>query len=1452
VTEAERVRASEERFRLASEAVQGVIYDLDARTGRFWASEGMGRIVGVPAPGSTFTRNWWQERIHPDDRLLLAADMERLADSPDTRWSRRYRVRHEDGHWVHVWDSARLLRDADGRIVRVLGYSMDISAEVEAEAAMRASEERLRLATDVVRGLVYDVDFRTGRVWRSDGMHTLLGVEPDAGEPTWEWWLERIHPDDAARVGRIVEDLRAGLFEAEYRVRHADGHYVRVWDRMRVLQGADGRLRRAVGYTMDVSALYDAEAARRASELRLQLAVEALGLASWDFDLAGGSLTWSESHYALFGCDPVRDGPPSMAMWRRRVHPDDLPRVAEAVSQSMTTGAPYACSYRIRRADTGEERVLLARGRTLRGADDRLEHFVGVVFDVTEQASAQEALRRRAEEMEGLLSVLPAAVWYAHDPDCRVVTGNAFAARLTPPVQDGNVSAALPDTNRPWRVLAPEGSPLGIDDMPLQRAVATREPVEGVELSVRGPDGTQTPLLGGAVPLFDERGEVRGAVAAFMDITGRKRAERELHEARLLFERIADTTPGILYLYDLVDQRNVYASAGIAGTLGYTAAEVQAMDGDLGRQLIHPDDLGAPVTALDDAPGTVREHHLRMRHADGRYRLLRCRETIFSRDDDGRPRLMLGIAHDVTEERATAEALRASEGRLRLALLAARAMVFEWDIAADHVVPMGLLPNEVETPARLSIDEALRTVHPDDVGAVRLRIQQALAGESSDYLSEHRLLTPPDAEPCWVLVRGHVARDEDGRPRRMTGVVVDVTTRRMAEEALRESEQRLRELADAMPQIVFVNRADGSIEFVNRQWEVNTGASWTSDEAVHSAVHPDDREGMLAAWEATRDGGDVYVSEFRLRMADGSFRWFLSRAVPIRDASGIVRRWYGTSTDIDAQRRALAALQHGEARQRALADAALRINASLSMAQPLAATLQLVADLAREILAAHQGLLLASRHGPDGGVLHAASFSDRYAEWRNYDEPVTGRGIYSVVCRANRPMRLSQAELEAHPAYTRFRDAQRPHPPLRGWLAVPLVDRDGRNLGVLQFSDRADGGDFTAEDEAVATQLAAMAAVAIENWQLVQQIREADRRKDEFLATLAHELRNPLAPIGNSIELLRRAAGDPDAVGRARDTMERQMGHLVHLVDDLLDASRITSGKLTLRRERVALVTVLLQGVETARPALERAGLTLDLHLPAEPAWLDADATRLTQVFSNLLHNAAKFGGQGVVTVQAAVTGGEVVVQVQDQGVGIPSDKLADIFEMFSQVDRSPDRGTGGLGIGLALVRRLVEMHGGRAEAASAGEGMGSTFTVRLPTVPAPDGVGAAAPAPVGRSGARRILVADDNRDSADSMAALLGIAGHETAVVYDGPEAVAAATRLRPDVVLLDLGMPRMDGHEAALRIRECLGPGVLLVAMTGWGDEQSRLRSRESGFDAHLTKPVDLPRLLALLSPQ
>ena len=368
-----------------------------------------------------------------------------------------------------------------------------------------------------------------------------------------------------------------------------------------------------------------------------------------------------------------------------------------------------------------------------------------------------------------------------------------------------------------------------------------------------------------------------------------------------------------------------------------------------------------------------------------------------------------------------------------------------------------------------------------------------------------------------------------------------------------------------------------------------------------------------------------------------------------------------------------------------------------------------------------------------------------------------------------------------------------------------------------------------------------------------QALADVDRRKDEFLATLAHELRNPLAPLSNGLQLMKRAGDNPDAVEQARTLMGRQLDHMVRLVDDLLDVSRISRGTVVLKTERMPLAAAVQNAVETSRPLFDRMGHDLTLAMPEDPIYLDGDMVRLAQVLSNLLNNAAKYterGGRVRLSVERQAS--EAVVIVADSGVGIPAHMLPRVFEMFTQVDRSLERSQGGLGIGLSLVQRLVALHGGSVEARSDGNNLGSTFIVRLPVLSSLDGTkppDADVPtvSPMSR---RRMLVVDDNRDSAHSLAMLLDVMGHQTQTAHDGVEALDMAEKFRPDVALLDIGMPKLNGYEVCRRIREQeWGKGMLLVAVTGWGQAEDKRLSLEAGFDSHLVKPLDTIALEKLL---
>jgi PAS domain S-box-containing protein len=419
----------------------------------------------------------------------------------------------------------------------------------------------------------------------------------------------------------------------------------------------------------------------------------------------------------------------------------------------------------------------------------------------------------------------------------------------------------------------------------------------------------------------------------------------------------------------------------------------------------------------------------------------------------------------------------------------------------------------------------------------------------------------------------------------------------------------------------------------------------------------------------------------------------------------------------------------------------------------------------------------------------------------------------------------------------------------RSAIVVPMTAR-GRTLGAIALITAASERRFEQADLEMAEELGHRAAMAIDNARLYEEAREADRRKDEFLAMLGHELRNPLAPILTGLKLMQLHGVGGE---RERQIIERQVKYLVRLVDDLLDVSRITRGRVELRREPVELASVLARAIEMASPLFEQRSHRLSVEVPRTGLLVEVDQVRLGQVLANLLTNAAKYTDpRGTVVVRGRRERGEVVVSVIDNGIGIRSDVLPDIFDMFVQGERALDRSQGGLGIGLTLARNLVEAHGGSIEAHSAGRGQGSEFTVRLPAC-----AGSRAPTardgelPAGQRGSgQRILLVDDNTDAADVLAEVLRGAGHEVAVAYDGPQALGVARTFEPDTALLDIGLPVLDGYELAGRLRELLaGRPLRLVAVTGYGQDNDKRKSRDAGFDAHLVKPIDLGALIRLI---
>ena len=635
----------------------------------------------------------------------------------------------------------------------------------------------------------------------------------------------------------------------------------------------------------------------------------------------------------------------------------------------------------------------------------------------------------------------------------------------------------------------------------------------------------------------------------------------------------------------------------------------------------------------------------------------------------------------------------------------------------------------------------------------------------------------------------------------------DITARMLAEEALRDSQADLNR-AQAVGRIgswrldVRCNELTWSAEN-HRIFGIPQGTPLTY-ETFLATIHPDDRAYVDRKWQAGLRG-EPYDIQHRL-VVDGRVIWVRERATLDFDPDGSLVGGFGTTQDITE-------LKAAEER--------LRLQLNLTHAiTACAASAIFVTD-------------------SEGRTTFANAEVERLFGFTS--DELMGRVLHDCIHHHHRDGRpypfadCPNCRTYGHDETVRDHEAvffRKDGTPVVVMCASSALEVEGEQMGAVLVAHDITG--LKRAEEA---------------------LRAADRRKDEFLATLAHELRNPLAPIRNAVEILKLKAPADPTLQAVQGMIDRQLRHLVRLVDDLLDVSRITRGRLQLRRERVALAEVLEQALEASRPQLERAGHDLAVSLPPGPIYLDADPVRLAQIFMNLLNNACKFTNPGgKIRVSAEQDGANVIVRVTDGGIGVPPEDLPRLFEMFAQLPTTREQSQGGLGIGLSLARGLVEMHGGSIEAHSEGTGKGTELVVRLPTLeqgpaarPPPPGAAEEPRAAV----ARRVLVVDDQRDVADSLALLLRTLGWEVEVARDGEEAVIAAGRYHPDLVLMDIGMPRLDGYAACRRIREQpWGAPMTIVALTGWGQEDDRCKTQEAGFDGHLVKPVEPAVLLDLLN--
>lgn len=843
---------------------------------------------------------------------------------------------------------------------------------------------------------------------------------------------------------------------------------------------------------------------------------------------------------------------------------------------------------------------------------------------------------------------------------------------------------------------------------------------------------------------------------------------------------------------------------------------------------------------------------------------------------------------DITQRRIDQQALIDGNSRLQVALAAGRLGDWRWDAASDRVLlgerAATILGLEAEVP--LAWPHLRARLEAADREGVRRAVLHAFATHT-DLNIECRLL-PDGGQSRWIAL---VGRADYANPALrdsvigMTGVVQDVSSRKIAEDSLRQSEEVLRALANTIPQLAWMAEPDGAIVWFNERWYEYTGttpegaAGW----GWQGTVDPDVLPAMQEHWASSLRTGEPFEMEYPIRGADGQYRWFLTRVNAVRDRRGKVVRWFGTNTDVDQVKRAEQALRE-ESKVLELLNST---GSALASTRDLRSLLQVATDAASGIAGARFAAFFYHGKEGEGPKFSLYTVSGGSAnEFQSFGEP-HATALFGAGFRGAGLVRSTDIGGTSHdgPALPQF-GMLSGQPVVKSYLSVPVTAASGEAIGTMFFG-HPEPGVFTERTERIVRGIAAQAAVALDNTRLYEAAQQAaeerkvlleserearaeaersSQMKDEFLATLSHELRTPLSAILGWAQVLRRGGKDEADRQRGLQTIERNARAQAQLIEDLLDMSRITSGKVLLDIQNLSPAGFLDAAIETVRPAADAKNIRLEKHYDADPGTIAGDPARLQQVVWNLLSNAIKFTPRdGQVTVELARRGDSVVITVRDTGAGIKPEFITHVFERFRQADASMTRRHGGLGLGLSIVKHLIEQHGGTVRAESAGEGLGSSFSIELPLSKAAPPtrrsraglVGAPSPATPELTlrdlGGVSVLVVDDDRDARELIARILTDCHARVRIAASAREAFDALRADLPDLLISDLGMPEVDGFELLSWVRS-LGRdrGGLLpaVALTAFARSEDRLRALEAGFNSHISKPVEPSELIAAVA--
>jgi len=867
---------------------------------------------------------------------------------------------------------------------------------------------------------------------------------------------------------------------------------------------------------------------------------------------------------------------------------------------------------------------------------------------------------------------------------------------------------------------------------------------------------------------------------------------------------------------------------------------------------------------------------------------------------------------DITARKLDQQALIDNNNRLQLAIAAGRLGDWRWDAASDRVTFGARAAEILGLPEGVALEWPLLRARlvQDDRPRVRRAVLEAFS-QGKDLDLECRLL-PRDghaggapsgqaAARCVALVGrpDHASPAQGGVVLGMTGMAQDISARREADDHLRQSEEELRALANTIPQLAWMADPSGAIVWFNQRWYEYTGITpsestgWGWKAVYDPAVLP----AVLEHWDESVRTGSPFEMEFPIRGADGNFRWFLTRVEAVHDRDGRVVRWFGTNTDVDQVKRAEQALRE-ESHVLELLNSTGTV---LAATRDLRSLMQAATDAAAGVCGARFGAFFHYGEPGAGTLFSLYTLSGATsAEFQDFAAPGAS-ALFGPGLRADGLVRIGDLGHDArHAAKASQFGLPAGHPPVRSYLSVPVTARSGELLGTMFFG-HPEAGVFSERSERIVSGIAAQAAIAVDNIRLVEAAsRAAEERKvllenerearaeaertsqmkDEFLATLSHELRTPLSAILGWSQVLRRGSRDGADLQRGLSTIERNARAQAQLIEDLLDMSRITSGKVLLDMQTVAPAGFIDAAIETVRPAADAKVIRIERHYGADVPPVAGDPGRLQQVIWNLLSNAIKFTPRdGLVTIEVGRHEEHVAITIRDNGAGIGPEFITHVFERFRQADASMTRTHGGLGLGLSIVKHLVEQHGGTVRAESAGVGQGASFTIELPVAkpaaaltadaaraarrkaallpatpafPTLDADAQAAEVAVRNLRGTSVLVVDDDRDARELIARILADCQASVRLAGSASEAFELLQAAPPDLLISDLGMPEVDGLELLSWVRALpreAGGQVAAIALTAFARSEDRLKALEAGFSAHVSKPVEQTELMAAI---